>query len=1303
MKFIFLALFTVLSISLLAGDLLETKETDAKKWLNNYELQFVENKGQFTDSEGKPATEVLFKASSGNLDIYITTKGLSYVFIKQEEPPEEKTTSRYQDNMPDKRKKENRNAFLYRLDMNLQGAVIDKEQIIKELPGKQGFTNYFYPNCPEGIYGVRDYGKITIKNIYKGIDWVIYTNSGSNGQPLKYDFVVQPQADYKDIKMMFVNAQSTTLTDNDTKLKIKTIAGTIEEGGLYSYLKSSAGKQAVTTRYTIDKNNLVQFEVGEYDKTKPLVIDPLVWATYYGQMNSLDCFESMCVDNQDNVYITGYSASPGYPTKQLSGAFWQPTNAGNFDCIIIKFNDRGVRQWATYYGGSWDDCTGDQGVNSICSDSQNNIYIAGTTASQDFPLQQLTGAYYQSTNVDHSSAFILKFDNKGKRLWATYYGGNNTEYVNSIRADNYDNIYVTGTTQSTDFPIQQLPGAYWQPDIRGNREDVFILKLNNKCERLWATYYGGNESETIPSICIDSQDNIYLTGLTTSYNFPVQQLPGAYNQDNYAGGPCDMFIIKMNKQGIRQWATYYGGTDNEWVYSICSDKQDVIYITGCTTSIDFPVQNLTGAYNQTNNNGNGDMFLIKIDQQCFREWATYYGGSDLDIGRSISADSKNNIYISGQTYSTNFPTHQLIGEYWQPSNAGVEDAIILKFNTNGIRKWATYYGGTSYDRLNSSVVDSQNSIYFISSELGNNLLLVNYGNGAYFDNSSFSNGILKFVPCNNQKTTSIQSSRENICIYDNGTVTLTAQGGAGDTLKWYTGGCGINYIGKNTVLTIPSPAQTTTYYARWESSCDTSACDSIVINTYTEIDTYLNPVICQGETHTVGDSHYSLTGTYRDIFPTPSGCDSIVISNLVVNPVQSTAKQIILCQGEAYSVGIHQYSATGIYLDTLQTILNCDSIIMTDLTVNPTEQINLSPVICEGEAFTVGNNTYKTPGFYSDKLKTVWGCDSTVMTNLIITPKILTELDPAICSGETFQVGLHKYTLEGTYIDTLKTVLSCDSIITTRLKINPVEKTVQNAEICDGGAFVVGTHAYTTPGVYSDLLKTIFGCDSIVNTNLKVNPINRTSQVASICEGEVFSVGTNDYTTAGLFTAVLKTFAGCDSIVTTNLTVNPTPVFSLGDDLILCPGDSIILSPGLGFNKYVWSDGSFLNNLEVTQPGNYSVTIFNDWCSATDEVTISECSTELWFPNAFSPNYDGKNETFKPVIRGTLNSYQVTVFNKWGQQVYTSNDASTGWNGTFEGNQCPVDLYVYIANYTVGPQSSVSKPRVQRGTVTILR
>jgi len=1317
MRFIFLAVFTFLIIISIAGNTDIDKTKQAKEWLKNQPLAFIENKGQFTNSDGKPADNVLFKASYGDCDIYITTEGLSYVYVKYEEKPQKSRDTNDFRKLPGEKAADNKTVSYYRMDMNLQGSTINKAQILKELPGKQGVTNYFYPHCPDGIYGVQEYGKITIKNIYKGIDWVIYTNAGNKEAPLKYDFVVQPQANYKDIRIKFVNAQNTSLADNGKKLKIQTIAGSIEEGNLYSYLQNSTEKQAIKTNYVANEDSTLQFELGTYDKTKTLVIDPLVWATYYGKTSNMDQLASVCVDHQDNVYITGKTFSRDYPTQQLTGAYWQPINDGtdDADAVIIKFDNKGVLQWSTYYGGSYDDGSAEYGNSSICADSQDNIYIVGTSVSQDLPVQPMAGAYFQ-LNVDTWSfqVFILKFNKQGVRQWATYFGGSNWEDAASVKADKDDNIYITGITQSTDFPTKELPGAYWQP-LKGDfGDDIFISKFNSQGACLWATYYGGSEKECnwgsfggaeqvhAPSICIDNKNHVYITGSTTSYNFPTLKSTCTFYKAVMTGW-MDAFLLKFDMNGVRQWATFIGGDQGDLPTSICSDHMDNVYITGHTASSDFPTKYLAGAFYQTNYQGGDDIFIVRVNNRGDKDWATYYGGNDFDAAYSICSDNQNNIYIAANAYSSNMPTTYLEGQYWQPKSAGSDDAFLLQFNNKGVCKWATYYGGIQPDRAIGTVSDSQNSIYFIADYLTQGAHLVDYGNGAYYDDHTYSNGILKFKYCNNQKPTSLLTDRDNICILDNGVITLTAIGGMGDTLKWYSDKAGLNYLGKYSPFTVPVPSQTTTYYARWESLCDTSECDSAVVNILTQITKSISPVICEGDTCTVGTSKYIKAGIYTDLLSTASGCDSIVTTNLLVNPAIQIVTNPLICEGETYTVGSNGYTSAGTYRDVLETYLGCDSTVVTNLVVNPTNHTPLTRFICQGESYIVGTRVHTTTGIYSDTLSSVLFCDSIVTTNLTVNPAYQTTPSPFICPGEALTVGTHTYNASGIYIDKLSTIVGCDSIITTNLTVYPVEQNIQSPNKCTGESITVGLNTYTETGTYTDVLTSSHNCDSTIITNLTVNPTVQTPVTESICEGESFIVGPNNYSVSGNYIDVLKTSLGCDSTVTTNLTVNPVPDVSLGDDQLLCPGDSIILSPGIGFSSYLWSDGSVMNHLKVNKTGTYSVTAFNDWCPASAEVTIRECGAELWFPNAFSPNNDYNNDTFKPVILGTLKTFQILIYNRWGQLLYESNDAYSGWDGIFKGSLCPAAQYVFIASYSMGTEPSDQKQRIQRGMVTLVR
>ena len=365
MKTKILIIFFFVSFTLFAahGKIDKSKEAQARILLNNQPIEFIENKGQFTTTEGKPADNVLFKASVNGCDIYITDKGLSYVFYKIEEKEDKETdpnsTKSTHVLLPSPHRRgaggevndTNRKVFYYRMDMDLVGATILKENIIKEEESKQGHYNYFYPHCPEGIYDVKAYSKITIKNIYKGIDWIVYANSNNKEQPIKYDFVINPIADYKDIKIKYINADSINLIENATKLKIQSIAGTLVEGNIYSYLNNNK-EEGIQSKYILSNDSIISFDIANYDKTQTLIIDPIVWATYYFgytlNNNYVLEFNSITTDKLNNIYIIGTVSYSNFPTFQLSGAYWNTT--GNM--FILKFNSKSVRLWATYYGGN---------------------------------------------------------------------------------------------------------------------------------------------------------------------------------------------------------------------------------------------------------------------------------------------------------------------------------------------------------------------------------------------------------------------------------------------------------------------------------------------------------------------------------------------------------------------------------------------------------------------------------------------------------------------------------------------------------------------------------------------------------------------------------------------------------------------------------------------------------------------------------------------------------------------------------------------------------------------------------------
>jgi hypothetical protein len=284
-------------------------------------------------------------------------------------------------------------------------------------------------------------------------------------------------------------------------------------------------------------------------------------------------------------------------------------------------------------------------------------------------------------------------------FWSTFYGGNSNEHGISTAVDSFNNVYVTGITLSSNFPVSVNA---FQP-LNSGDFDAFVIKFSPSGQRLWATYFGGSAYDEGRNICIDKNGDIVIIGITNSTNLPVTN--GSFQYNN--AGNYDMFAAKFNNTGQRIWATYCGGANNDYGYGIKTDINNNVFITGFSNSGNFPV---TPDAFQLTNGGGDDCFIIKFNSAGQRVWATYYGGSLNDDADAVTIDNAGNILLTGATYSPNFP---VTAGSFQAFNAGNSDAFIIKFNNNGLRIWASYYGGTSDDfGFGGIVTDNNNSIIF---------------------------------------------------------------------------------------------------------------------------------------------------------------------------------------------------------------------------------------------------------------------------------------------------------------------------------------------------------------------------------------------------------------------------------------------------------------------------------------------------------------------------------------------------------------------------------------------------------------
>ena len=706
---------------------------------------FIENKGQMADVKGNLLNEIYFKADLNGIDMFVTSTGLTYVFKRLVKT----TNSAKLHSQNSMIKDQDFEMEWNRVDVELKDASIKKCNVVASKPYSH-ILNYYLPQCSSGIRDVKTYQSVLIKNVYPGIDWRLYTN---DGEGIKYDFIVHPGADLRNIRMKYSGNITLEESTASNKLNISTSLGEIQEGSLLCYQKENNNNYFVKANYKLESDEVI-FTIPHYDGHKNLFIDPPVkpvWVSYFGG-SSHDNNMSAAIDNLGNLYTLGYTYSGDYLTQPMGTGYFQGIRAGQADIVISKFDNSGVLQWSTYYGGSNTDFGYD-----LVTDCDRNVFIVGNTASSDFPVQFLPGAYNKDTVDFTYSLFITKFDNAGVLNWSTYYGGRSQETPSAITADANGNIFVTGSVWSSDFPtLDPGNGAYYDNTLGGSfsaSSDVFILKFNNNGVREWATFYGGEngpgEYEISTCITADNNGNVYVGGYTKTPDFPVLYATGAYNQTKLNNpGYEEGFLLKFNNDGVRKWATFFGSISDDRITAITTDLPGNLYVTGFSgTSMNFPFKILTGAYNQTNAQGGKDIFISKFDINNDLVWSTAYGGygfaSDTEAGNDIAVDNNGNIFVTGQTSANDFPTQFATGAYNQ-TYAGwggfVGDAVIIQFNSSCAREWATCYGGSDDDGGKSVVTDPSGCVFVAGSIQSNSVYTKNpYGGVVY--NSALTGGV----------------------------------------------------------------------------------------------------------------------------------------------------------------------------------------------------------------------------------------------------------------------------------------------------------------------------------------------------------------------------------------------------------------------------------------------------------------------------------------------------------------------------------------------------------------------------------
>jgi uncharacterized protein (TIGR02145 family) len=646
----------------------------------NSKTGFIENKGQIINQNNKPNPSELYLLNTPGFNVQLRASGWSYDLIGARDTAQ----GSREDDLSDHASRitrhdssiEHRASSIqyHRIDITLLNA----DPNCKLIPSGvlPDYFNYYTAACPsEGVKNVRQYGRIIYENIYPDIDLEFFTDPEHN---YKYNFVIRPGGNINDIRLK-IDGPDQTVVRHGT-LKFRTRFGNVEELIPESYYFLNNSKVAINAGFQKINNEFYGFTL---DRSLPenseLVIDPTairLWGTYYGGTNDEELGQCS-VDNAGDVYLAGFTNSSN---NIASIGSYQDTLTGSYDGFLIKFNAAGQRLWGTYFGGtSYDELSNA----SIIIDKSANIYISGNTRSTSGIASP--GAHQTIFGGGQYDCFIEKFSQAGNRIWGTYYGGAFADNAGNVTVDKNGNIFLSGQTAS-DTGIA-TSGSY-QPNRYNNSVDAFLAKFDSNGVRQWGTYYGGESNDLSEACTTDGSGNVFFCGLTNSQINIAS--PGAF-QTIYGGGTYDAYLVKFSPGGQRDWATYYGGSNEERGFGCTANNAGEVCLVGETNSPD--AIGSTGCY-QPVLGGMYDAFIVKFDSLGQRLWGTYYGGPDYDIAYSCTFGWNNYIFLVGCSKSTNKISTP---NSYQPVLAGPQNGMLVKFDTSGQRQWGTYYGGNVWD------------------------------------------------------------------------------------------------------------------------------------------------------------------------------------------------------------------------------------------------------------------------------------------------------------------------------------------------------------------------------------------------------------------------------------------------------------------------------------------------------------------------------------------------------------------------------------------------------------------------------
>jgi gliding motility-associated-like protein len=1272
-------------------------------------VEFIENKGQWTQ-------EAKYKASVPGGALFLTNSGFVYSYFSQDD------VERIHHMTDEGRDVTHEFINFHAYKVNFVGANPDVK--FTNTDKRPNYNNYFIGNDQsKWASNVGIFGKVVQQNVYNGIDVAVYGKKNS----LKYDFIVAPGASTDQIVLSFSGVQPTLTKEGN--LSIKTSVNEIVEQAPYSYQIINGKEVAVPSRFRLNNGQLT-FEFPEgYNKNVTLVIDPvLVFATYSGGTGGLPGFYSYSTtyDAGGNMYAGSGAQNAGWPTTL--GAFQSAWSAGN-DVGINKYNALGSALiYSTYFGGNGSDLP-----HAMIVNDQNEIIVAGSTRSSNIPTSP--GAYDNAIN-GAMDIFVVHFNATGTGIiGSTYIGGSgsdpvaisftgigseinqNTNSPVEVNFDDAGNIWVVGSTPSNDFPV--TANAYQATNGGGN--DGVLFQLNANCSQLlYSTYFGGNGDDAILAVQFNNANNIVLCGATQSGNFPTTA--GAL-QTAPPGGTYDGFVSIFNPTtgGLLQ-STYVGTDNTDQAVNIQIDETDNVYVLGRTVG-NYPIS--AGVFNSPD----GDVFIDKLSPTLSSSLLSTRLGNSQTAGRYFPTaflhDICGNIYVAGLAANAGLP---LTNDAFQTTVAPFWFGV-LEPNFTGLL-YGSYFGtGADHTHVGVNRLDPQGVVYhsicnnqqypFTNSSsympnkqnTGQDIVSFKFDFEATGVNSNFQldpavNGNdTGCVPYTVKMQNNSTSAKEFVWDFGDGSPVST------DTFPTHT-------------YTVPG-VYTISLHANNDSSCitdDTSYMTITVLEVNLPDITVNDTTICSFEQAVNIDVEINNPSPNNTILWQPATGILTAPDQLQIT-VDPSVNNIYYVTVKDTIPGICGFSVT----DTVHI----------DLSPRELDIINNDTVVCEGAILPI--SAVGTPG-YTFRWTPAIGVSDT------------TALQPTITINQS-----NIYTLTGSYPNCPDTSvsISIDMHFTPHLDLGPDKFVCQWSEVTLESAITPYRNDYiyqwspVTPNLnnptgpnadfiadttitYSLNVQTPIGCSDNDTIKVTVYPgafggavsdtgycPNPGSQAQLWASGGVKYAWTPAYglsdtaianpiaspLTSTDYTVYIYDIHNCVDTEFVSVAVYPQAVINLPDSVNVYPGEQYHLEPNTNCLYFQWFPPSGIDDVNSSNPKfspevrtRYFVTATTEYgCIVKDSLDILVKETVLDIPNAFVPS--SNNSLFKPSKRGIAQLKNFTIFNRWGNKVFTTSNIDQGWDGTYNDKPQPAGVYIY----TIEAVTDNGKTFTKQGNVTLIR